>query len=73
MIAGQSLMLLLTCCLIFAFFNIDQGKRISELERRQTNHLVYLEQRVNNVDSRLDAVTNEIRHNLKVMETRKGQ
>lgn len=46
------------------------SKQLAELELRQTNSLQYLESKVNNVDMRLDATANELRHNLKMIELR---
>lgn len=70
MVIHQSLMLLIASGLIVMLFQTDNSKRLGELEHRQTNHLTYLEQKVNNVDSRLDATTNELRHSLKIIEAR---
>ena len=70
LIAHQSLMLLIASGLIVMLFQTDNSKRLNELEHRATNHLTYLEQKVNNVDSRLDTTTNELRHNLKMIELR---
>lgn len=70
MIINQSLILLVALALIFLFLNVDQNKRLNELELRQTNTLSYLEGKINNVDSKLDAATNELRQGLKVLELR---
>jgi hypothetical protein len=70
MIVSQSLTLLAACCLIFAFLNTDQGKRISELELRQTNHLAFLEQKTNNVDAKLDAAVNRLEQRLYMLSAK---
>lgn len=70
LIANQSLMLIIAIALIVMLFQKNNSKRLNELEHRASQHLTYLEQKVNNVDSRLDATTNELRHSLKIIEAR---
>ncbi|WP_027896894.1 hypothetical protein [Zestomonas thermotolerans] len=48
----------------------SHSKRLDELESRQTNALVYLETKVNNVDAKLDAATSELHQSLKMLELR---
>lgn len=70
---NQSLMFLIALTLIVIMYQQDYQRRINDLETRQTNHLIFLEQKVNNVDSKVDTTTNELRHSLRVMEARQGQ
>lgn len=48
----------------------QQKLQLSELETRQTNTLVYLESRVNRLDEKLDASTNELHQRIKLVESR---
>lgn len=48
----------------------QQRLQLSELETRQTNTLVYLESRVNRLDEKLDASTNELQQQIKIIEAR---
>lgn len=72
LIANQSLMLLIASGLIVMLFQTDNSKRLDELEHRQTNHLVYLEKKVNNVDSKLDSSVNKLEHRLTVIEAKQN-
>lgn len=72
LIANQSLMLIIAIVLIVMLYQTNSDMRINELETRQTNHLVYLEQKVNNVDARLDSSVNKLDHRLSVIEAKQS-
>lgn len=70
MVIHQSLMLLIASGLIVMLFQIDNSKRLGELEHRQTNHLTYLESRLNSEASKLDKVSNSLDSRLNLIELR---
>lgn len=70
MIVNQFLMLLIASGLIVILFQTDNSKRLGELEHRQTNHLVYLEGRLNAEASKLDKISNSLDSRLNLIELR---
>lgn len=70
LIANQSLMLIIAIALIVMFFQTDNSKRLNELEHGQTNHLVYLEGRLNAEASKLDKISNSLDSRLNLIELR---
>lgn len=70
LIANQSLMLIIAIALIVILFHSDNTKCISELEHRQTNHLTYLEGRLNAEASKLNKIANSYDSRLDIIELR---
>lgn len=73
LIANQSLMLLIASGMIVMLLQTDECKRINELEHRQTNHLTYLEGRLNTEASKLDKIANELEHRISIIEIKQNR
>lgn len=70
LIANQSLMLIIAIVLIVMLHQTSSDKRINELETRQTNHLTYLESRLNAESAKIDKIGITLDSRLDMVEIR---